>query len=446
MEQLNNKVTGATLTADEWNQVPEELQNIITQTGQGLSDLDLNQVGKGVAQYSVNGDFYTDSGAANAYVLTSIGSKQAPIAYNDGHEIRFLPANTNTAASTVNVSTLGVVNLVNFDGTALIGGEIRAGQPIRAFYDNANSRFQLLPELNLNNYIDLKNGRKNFIRNGDIKVNQRGLATYNAGGYGIDGWEFNLLGSDLSMTWAPLPAADTRWPSNTNRSLLLQKTTAFSGSVSMLRHRIAFPRQFSRQTITLSFYVDPNAVTGLCEVDMLAFINGAIVWISPTAIDIAAQLNQDVSRVALTVTTPNYASALTETINDYFEIRFRADATTSFTAINMTDFQLEFGDRATDFEVIPEAEQASWNSHFLKPVSINFAGDVTTSANYTREVSFERMYKIPTATIINESASLFPSSVGPSVLTDSYIRENRVANATNTGGRWTTQYLLSTEL
>lgn len=124
MEDLNDKITGGNLSAAEWNQVPSEIQNVIENLGQVLTNADLNQLGKSIAGYVANGTFYTDSGIADAYVLTKIGLKQTPTARADGHEIRFYASNPNAGASTVNDSALGVVDLVQEDGTALPAGFI----------------------------------------------------------------------------------------------------------------------------------------------------------------------------------------------------------------------------------------------------------------------------------------------------------------------------------
>lgn len=46
MQDLNDKVTGNKLTADEWNEVPSEIQNLIEASGQTLSSGDLTQLRK----------------------------------------------------------------------------------------------------------------------------------------------------------------------------------------------------------------------------------------------------------------------------------------------------------------------------------------------------------------------------------------------------------------
>jgi hypothetical protein len=143
MQDLNDKVTGGTLSASEWNQVPSELQNVIEAIGQTLSGADLNQLGKAIAGYAASGKFYTDTGAADAYVLGTIGSRHAPHAYIDGMEIIFSPGNTNTGASTVNVSTLGVKDLRDYAGAVLVAGALTAGSQVQFVYNASAGHFRL---------------------------------------------------------------------------------------------------------------------------------------------------------------------------------------------------------------------------------------------------------------------------------------------------------------
>lgn len=140
MEDLNDKVTGSTLTAAEWNQVPSEIQNVIEGLGQTLSSGDLDQLGKAISGYVANGTFYTDSGAADAYVLTTIGSKQSSTAYTDGLEAEFIIGNTNTGASTINVATLGVVDIA---GTST-AGTLTATETVRLRFNLSTGDFDIV--------------------------------------------------------------------------------------------------------------------------------------------------------------------------------------------------------------------------------------------------------------------------------------------------------------
>jgi hypothetical protein len=64
-----------------------------------------------------------DTGAADAYVLSApAGVETMPTAYAGGMLIMFIPQNTNTGASTVQVGALGVKNLVLPDGSPIPAG------------------------------------------------------------------------------------------------------------------------------------------------------------------------------------------------------------------------------------------------------------------------------------------------------------------------------------
>lgn len=143
MQDLNDKVTGGTLTAVEWNEVPSELQNVITALGISLTSGDLNQLGKAIAGYVANGTFYSATGT-NAYVLSGIGSKQTAPEYTNGFQVQFKIPNTNTGASTVNVTGLGVKAITTALGTALVGGELVSGEQTILVFNSLNDRFEIL--------------------------------------------------------------------------------------------------------------------------------------------------------------------------------------------------------------------------------------------------------------------------------------------------------------
>jgi len=118
----SSKVDGDSVDANEWNQLAS-IDNFITTSGQTPSTSNLNQMGIGAARYASGGQFFTDSGTANAYVLTSISPFKSPVSsgacegYFVGMTIKFRAGNANTGASTVNVNSAGVKNLKLGDGT-----------------------------------------------------------------------------------------------------------------------------------------------------------------------------------------------------------------------------------------------------------------------------------------------------------------------------------------
>lgn len=76
-----------------------------------------------------------DIGVINAYVLNFTSNFTA---YQDGIVIYWIPANTNSTASTVNVNSLGVVNIINQDGTALRANQIIANQITQIMYKSGS--------------------------------------------------------------------------------------------------------------------------------------------------------------------------------------------------------------------------------------------------------------------------------------------------------------------
>jgi hypothetical protein len=74
----------------------------------------------------------------NDYILTTPDPQSA---LADGQRVAFFATHSNTGPATINVDGLGVVNLVDNDGSALVINEIILGLYYEVVYDNANTRF-----------------------------------------------------------------------------------------------------------------------------------------------------------------------------------------------------------------------------------------------------------------------------------------------------------------
>ena len=141
MTKFDNKINGNTVSADEYNNIVKAPKNLIENSGQTI-DSSNTQLSKAVANYVGSANFYTDSGVADAYVLSTTGSFKAPTSLVDGLEIRFRTSNPNTGASTINVAGLGVVNIKLGNGTSNIpNGFITSGSDIKLRYDASNTAF-----------------------------------------------------------------------------------------------------------------------------------------------------------------------------------------------------------------------------------------------------------------------------------------------------------------
>jgi hypothetical protein len=66
-----------------------------------------------------------DTGVANAYILNF---DAAFTTYSDGILLYWIPSNTNTGPSTLNVNGLGSAPIINSDGSPLVGGQLVASQ------------------------------------------------------------------------------------------------------------------------------------------------------------------------------------------------------------------------------------------------------------------------------------------------------------------------------
>lgn len=88
--------------------------------------------------------FFEDSGAADAYVVDALTNHYDFEAHKDGQQLRFIPDNVNTGASTVNVSGLGVKDIKTPAGGDPIAGDIPAGVQVTLQYDLANDWYTLV--------------------------------------------------------------------------------------------------------------------------------------------------------------------------------------------------------------------------------------------------------------------------------------------------------------
>jgi hypothetical protein len=145
MSDINtSKVDGNTVSASEFNQLAE-IDNLISTSGQTPSTANLEQQAIASARYSSAGNFFTDSGTANAYVLSPVSPFKSPVSsvatetYFNGMVIRFRAGNACSGASNVNVNNAGSKSLVKSDGsTALTTGDIPANTEVEFVYNGTN--------------------------------------------------------------------------------------------------------------------------------------------------------------------------------------------------------------------------------------------------------------------------------------------------------------------
>lgn len=127
------------------NIIQTEQNNVIESAGQTLSDGQLDQQAISIASYAAQGGvFGTDSGSANAYVITQVSPFKAPFSFKNGLTIRFRAGNANTGASTINPFGLGVKNIKQSDGsTDLVSGMITTSTDVVVRYNSSLGVFIL---------------------------------------------------------------------------------------------------------------------------------------------------------------------------------------------------------------------------------------------------------------------------------------------------------------
>lgn len=150
MRDIVQKEDGDNLSADNFNTMKNEIQTAVSSAGLTLDieagpDSRLNMLAEAFSIYSKVGQTYIDSGTANAYILNGVGNFRRPKEYYPGYLASFKATNANTGASTVNINSLGVKNIVDHAGNSLSSGDIISGQYYLLIYDQGLDHFELTP-------------------------------------------------------------------------------------------------------------------------------------------------------------------------------------------------------------------------------------------------------------------------------------------------------------
>lgn len=142
------------LKAAQWNSMQNELENLVVSAGIALDetdgpDTDQRMMAQAIARYASSAIFATDSGVANAYVLSLIGDFQPPKAYFRGMHVVFYPGAANTGAGTINAFALGIKKFLRPNASALEAADVAADRLMSAWYDPAadggNGAFRMAP-------------------------------------------------------------------------------------------------------------------------------------------------------------------------------------------------------------------------------------------------------------------------------------------------------------
>jgi len=121
-----------------------EIANAITAFGLLLKNPgdpdDWTQLSKAIANAVANSTYFIDNGVVNNYILLSPIGTKSMAEYRIGSVIRFLPMNSNTGPSTINVNSLGLVDIKRYDDSALQANDITTDGYCMLIFDGTNFR------------------------------------------------------------------------------------------------------------------------------------------------------------------------------------------------------------------------------------------------------------------------------------------------------------------
>lgn len=143
MKEVAVKTTGSTYSAEEFTDgVSQESQNLVKNTGQTLTQLDLNQTTQSVSRLSSTKFQYVDAGSTtDTYVVVSanlFGGNTQLNSYVEGMTVSFQVPSNNTGAATLNVDSLGATPLLDMTGSPLVANYLVAGTYITAIRIGSN--------------------------------------------------------------------------------------------------------------------------------------------------------------------------------------------------------------------------------------------------------------------------------------------------------------------
>ena len=157
MKNIPIMINGETsLNAEDFNQIPLELENVISGANLSLDGNDLNQLGKVLTKSACVYDFYEDTGTENSIVLNATNSQPLK-EYVNGLKVRFYTSNTNSGALTVNIDGIGVKKIVILQNPT---------EDLTAGYIVANRYYDIIFNSLIDKFIIQQNGLGLKIWNG----------------------------------------------------------------------------------------------------------------------------------------------------------------------------------------------------------------------------------------------------------------------------------------
>lgn len=258
--------------------------------------------------------------------------------------------------------------------------------------------------------IDMAEGpaRRNFIRNGDFMVAQRGTSFVGitTEQYTLDGWRAGAAGTS-TVTQEAFAVDQTGVPMNPVNYIRIIRTVAAGAANDVLSHRIEFPARLTGKTVTVSFWARVSSGTKALVFDIAS--SGTTTSVDTSDNSFTASTTWTLFSAQITI-----PALVGVTANAYLALRIREAASFGTFTLDVADVQLEEGLEATRFERLNYEDQLAWARRYLygfisggtqSPIPGNGSGFSTTIASI--HVPFTTRMRVKPTGIAISSAGHF---------------------------------------
>lgn len=205
--------------------------------------------------------------------------------------------------------------------------------------------------------------RRNFIRNGDFQVAQRGtsFAGITTAQYCLDGCYHPAAGTQ-TVSQQAFTVGQVDVPDNPVNFLRVVRSVAAGAANAIAQFPIEFPARLSGKTVTLSFRAKVSSGTKALTVDVLS--SGVTPAISEASQSFTATTTWTLFAFQFAIDAMTAATA-----SAYLLPRIVESASLGTFTLDIADVQLEEGSEATRFERLNYEEQFAWAQRFLPGIA-----------------------------------------------------------------------------
>lgn len=233
--------------------------------------------------------------------------------------------------------------------------------------------------------IDIVEGplRRNFVRNGDFQIAQRGtsFAGITTAQYTLDGWQFGGSAGTNTITQQAFTVGQTTVPNNPRFHLRVDRTVAAGAANVVIQHPIEMPDRMAGKTVTVSFWAKCSSGTKALAVDLLS--SGVTSSIDTT--EQGFTLTTTWTLFSFQIAVPTMTAV---TSSAYLALRILEVASLGTFTVDLAEVQLELGQEATYFERLELSEQVAWAARFFAKSFALATAPATNVGNGTGEMIF----------------------------------------------------------